>query len=433
MAGQKAGWAEELVARTASGGVTVRTRVHLEVRRRNATMTLEISDSATYAPLPDGRLLSFEMREGAGEAVTVHWGEARNGGLHVRVRAGGAEQVQDLPATRERLQDTLPLLTVRRLRAEGGTVALWRFDRQLLRAVPADPTLAGEKETRIQGVPVRVLTVRSVDRERGIVMTARVTDTGRTLETQLGPGLRLVLEDRAVAQNKAVSVPDLYTLSVVPVDRKLGTASEIRALRLRLTGLPAGLTLNDARQRLSGDVLEVRRVSSGEGPAVVLTPDERTRWLAATPFVDHRAPAIRQLADRVGQDGSLGDRLRRATRLVHRALSYTLDTAPASASAILAAGRGDCTEYSRVLTAVVRALGLPAREVSGMAYVGDADPGFAFHAWTEVHDGHAWLALDPTWDEAPVDATHVTLGREDPTAIVGVLGGLKLSVLAVER
>ena len=117
---------------------------------------------------------------------------------------------------------------------------------------------------------------------------------------------------------------------------------------------------------------------------------------------------------------------------MHNAIRYTLATAPLSASEILRQGTGDCTEYSRALTAVLRADGIPAREVSGMAYAGD-EFGFAFHAWVEAYINGRWVAFDPTWDQYPVDATHIAISRDDPSPIIGLLGGLSVKVLAVER
>ncbi|WP_165052686.1 MULTISPECIES: transglutaminase family protein [unclassified Adlercreutzia] len=55
------------------------------------------------------------------------------------------------------------------------------------------------------------------------------------------------------------------------------------------------------------------------------------------------------------------------------------------------AGRGVCQDYAHVLIALCRALGIPARYVTGLM-VGEG----ATHAWVEVHDGERWRGLDPT-------------------------------------
>src|SRR5205807_1297290 len=68
---------------------------------------------------------------------------------------------------------------------------------------------------------------------------------------------------------------------------------------------------------------------------------------------------------------------------------------------------GDCTEHTLLFVALARAAGLPAREVGGVAYVGGDEPAFGWHAWAEVHDGSQWVAVDPTWGQVFVDATHI--------------------------
>ncbi|MGA9769677.1 MAG: transglutaminase domain-containing protein [Blastocatellia bacterium] len=69
----------------------------------------------------------------------------------------------------------------------------------------------------------------------------------------------------------------------------------------------------------------------------------------------------------------------------------------------LATREADCLEFSQVFVAMSRALGLPARIVTGMAY---GDGSFGGHAWVEVYAGR-WIELDPTWGTDFVDATHV--------------------------
>ncbi|HKS39135.1 MAG TPA: transglutaminase domain-containing protein [Blastocatellia bacterium] len=75
----------------------------------------------------------------------------------------------------------------------------------------------------------------------------------------------------------------------------------------------------------------------------------------------------------------------------------------ADAADTLATREADCLEFSQLFVAMARALGLPARIVSGMAY---GDGSFGGHAWVEVYAGR-WIELDPTWGTDFVDATHV--------------------------
>jgi transglutaminase-like putative cysteine protease len=98
--------------------------------------------------------------------------------------------------------------------------------------------------------------------------------------------------------------------------------------------------------------------------------------------------------------GSLSDHVFE-TCLYRDQLLHTMDTA----ADIQERREGTCQDFSHLLIGYCRALGLPARYVSGYLY----DPGLeglgentvtgsgATHAWVEVHvPGPGWIGIDPT-------------------------------------
>jgi transglutaminase-like putative cysteine protease/Tfp pilus assembly protein PilF len=85
---------------------------------------------------------------------------------------------------------------------------------------------------------------------------------------------------------------------------------------------------------------------------------------------------------------------------------------PGDAAHTLATREAACLEFSELYVAMARALGLPARVVTGMAYV---DGSFGGHAWVEVYVDR-WIEIDPTWGTNYVDATHLRQSTEDLTA-----------------
>jgi transglutaminase-like putative cysteine protease len=77
-------------------------------------------------------------------------------------------------------------------------------------------------------------------------------------------------------------------------------------------------------------------------------------------------------------------------------------------------GKGVCQDISHVTVGLLRALGLPARYVSGYLHpTPDAEIGAAVtgesHAWVEWWDG-GWTGFDPT-NSVEIGPRHVTLGR----------------------
>ncbi len=68
----------------------------------------------------------------------------------------------------------------------------------------------------------------------------------------------------------------------------------------------------------------------------------------------------------------------------------------------LARGSGTCRDFTELMIEALRALGLPARFVSGYLYVpardrGEVHGGGATHAWVQVYlPGAGWIDIDPT-------------------------------------
>ena len=88
---------------------------------------------------------------------------------------------------------------------------------------------------------------------------------------------------------------------------------------------------------------------------------------------------------------------------------------------------GDCTEHTVLFVGLARAIGLPAREVAGLIYVEGSPPGFYFHQWATVWLGE-WVDVDPTFDQIPVDVTHIKLSEGDwfrQAKILPLIGRMK--------
>jgi transglutaminase-like putative cysteine protease len=135
--------------------------------------------------------------------------------------------------------------------------------------------------------------------------------------------------------------------------------------------------------------------------------------------------------------GDEADALKKARKLqswVYRALKKSYSDNADTALQVLENRAGDCTEHALLFVALARAAGLPAREVGGLAFVSGTKPMFGWHAWAEVHDGHQWVTVDPTWGQVFVDATHVKMseGSRD-LGWANVAGDIKVKVLAYKK
>lgn len=124
-------------------------------------------------------------------------------------------------------------------------------------------------------------------------------------------------------------------------------------------------------------------------------------------------------------------RLHALAALVRERVEYELGHTDAATSAegVLAAGRGVCQDHAHVFIAAARALGIPARYVSGYLMMNNRVEQDAGHAWAEAHvDGLGWVGFDISNGISP-DARYVRVatGRDyrDAAPITGVHSGAR--------
>ncbi len=135
--------------------------------------------------------------------------------------------------------------------------------------------------------------------------------------------------------------------------------------------------------------------------------------------------------------------------LVNREWVYAPSTTHAQThmSEVLRDRRGVCQDFAHVMIGMCRAIGIPARYVSGYLYngpLGHLRGAQASHAWCEIWlPGRGWFGLDPT-NNTLADARYVKIatGRDyDDAAPIqgsfngppGVTAGLEVTVEVEQR
>jgi transglutaminase-like putative cysteine protease len=137
--------------------------------------------------------------------------------------------------------------------------------------------------------------------------------------------------------------------------------------------------------------------------------------LTPTPLTAMDDEVVAAARDAVG-DAHPHEAGRLVCRFVNDSMEYLSGSTNVKTNAMQAwdVGKGVCQDISHVTVGLLRALGLPARYVSGYlhptpgAAIGQAVTGES-HAWVEWWDG-GWNGFDPT-NSVEIGARHVTLGR----------------------
>ena len=198
----------------------------------------------------------------------------------------------------------------------------------------------------------------------------------------------------------------------VPLNRRLQPARGLE----RLTLAPQGPDKSLWPERLN---LRSNPVSDARTPGRALTDSTLTHP------ADH--PRLVALLDtlRLPEDPRL--RVEHLREFVHGFLRYEPRGNPATVLSLLQTPVGDCSEFADLFTTLARAADLPTRTVFGLAYNDVAEPALGFHAWNEVYVDGSWETVDPTWNQQPVDATHLLLPTDDAAALRLLTGNSRLS------
>lgn len=167
--------------------------------------------------------------------------------------------------------------------------------------------------------------------------------------------------------------------------------------------------------------------------------DAAAQFVFASPYVPRHADFSAYARPSFGPGEPL---LQAATDLmgrIHADLQYESQSTEVNTPAVtaLAQRKGVCQDFAHIMVACLRAMGVPARYVSGYLLT-EPPPGMprlvgsdASHAWVSVYlpdleDGPGWCDLDPTNNRRPGE-DYVTLawGRDfaDVSPLRGVIHG----------
>ncbi len=211
---------------------------------------------------------------------------------------------------------------------------------------------------------------------------------------------------------------DLLTATIFKLNRPIANPTTSRRLTYKLTlsgGDLASVLPNDQRQTLTATTTEkgelaVRTETFTSGAAGAATVAEE--YLRPNPLIncddsvvlDHTRAAIGGRTDPWQRAVAIQDWVWKNMR------KKNFETVFASAKEVARNLEGDCTEHGVLTAAMCRAAGIPCRVVVGLVYVPSLG-GFGPHLWDEVYVNHRWVAIDATFNQSAVDATHLKLAE----------------------
>ncbi len=266
---------------------------------------------------------------------------------------------------------------------------------------------------------------------QGMETTSWVTQDGETIKEESQLGYTLLRENALDAKklDKRGPVLDIIALTRIP-SAPIKDSFQVKYLSARLKGVSLdGFQLAGDRQTQTGDAVEIRVQDYPEAYRLPYAEKAQNEYLQPNAFIQSDDKRIRNQAAKIlSGERNAHEAAKKLNDWVYTALAKKPVVSIPSALEVLDRREGDCNEHTALYTALARASGIPTRMVAGIVYMED---GFYYHAWPEVWLG-GWMAVDPTFNQFPADATHIrfaTGNLDKQSSILRLVGKLKVDVL----
>lgn len=439
--GKKAGWAFTDVTQGQWNGqpaIQAVSDVALSATIGGAKTERKVHEVRYYELKDAGRLLAVEIdKTGDGGEEHIR-GVTKGDKLELTItHPGRAPEVKTMPASGETAEQAdAPRLVL----AHGQPIAGKAFDEDQLADKNTQTTLGAPGELASAGVTVKVRRVSQVDDKDKLPTTLSFDEQGRALEARFGEPPVMVGKAEPEQTAKQLEVVDLFALTRVVLDKAPGQQAfgDHPQLVLEVKGLPKDFQRTTSRQSYLPKADGLTQVTiSGHPPKAQATLPEAASTpelkdaLKSDRQVEADDPAIKSQAKAiVGEEKDAWTAAQKLSKWVNVTLQKAYGESSDRATDVLQRKVGDCTEHALLFTALARSVGLPARRVDGLVYMGTEGqpPALYWHEWAEVWIGKEWISIDPTFDEPVADATHLALGEEGRADSAALIGQLAITV-----
>ena len=433
LAGAKSGHSHRVIAREERGGVPVwvyRENSHFELDRGGSKMV--IKGEARVVEDDAGQVLEFESKMTMGGMPQTVVGKYKDGKLELT--RGGRTTTHEYP------KGALgPMASARkvlgRVAAGERSFVVTSFSTEVPDQADAVSYEVGEVEkVDLYGRVLLGLRVNGTSSLMPMPAARWIKSDGSSIQEQVDlPFGQLVLKpcDEQTAKSKNEPA-EVFLASFVQPQREIKNPRELARAVYKLgmkDGAMESIYEGEGQKILERPdghlLLEVTWPVAPEGVKAFQLPTKiegMDNYLAPNAFIESDDELVMSMAkEAIGEEK---DALKIAVLIQdyvrEKIDDKNLNVGFATAAEVARSCEGDCTEHGVLCAALARAVGLPARVVTGLTYLGPvADVpalaktgGFGFHMWAEVYvaDGY-WYPIDAAIGK--YDGTHIALGKSD--------------------
>jgi hypothetical protein len=270
---------------------------------------------------------------------------------------------------------------------------------------------------------------------RAVDLTMWIDDEGRLLKGRMPLNITVARSDKNEISREMKTrqdLPDLVSMSSVPLEGSIPESQELNLVRLQLEGTRELPIPNDpARQTVEKSEITVRKENEPRSTYKLPCDDPRmAQYLVPSRFIRSDHPdIIKASREIVGDEQDPVKAAALINKWVHDHLKKVPTATVPDALTVFKTKQGACNEHAVLAAALARAQGIPARIAVGLIHL---DGGFFYHAWVSYWAGDKWFTGDPLANRLPVGPSYVTLLYGDVDKHINVLsflGKLKLKVL----
>ncbi|MHC4260067.1 MAG: transglutaminase-like domain-containing protein [Planctomycetota bacterium] len=457
MEGKKVGYAMHTRKATAEQVVTT-DKVNMTITRARVPVTMTATE--TSIETTDGKPLGFEAEQDYSMMTMQVVGAVNEPGtVDVTVTLMGAERKSTLEWPSGALMaEGLRLLTLRKGLKEGLSYSAKMFSPGIMQALDARIRIGPKRNVNLLG---RVVALTEVTTAMTMPMAGEIVSTGyvddelrvqKTIMPIMGMKIEMVACEKefALSENDVLElINKMFVASPKPLE-KIGSTKSI-SYQLSPMGDANSLTLPSCDNQTvrpgkdDGVIVIVEPVAAPKGARFPYKGKDRTILEAMEPtrYLQSDNEQIIKLARRaIGHTKDAGEAVNRIEAFVGDYIdNKSLSIGYASAVEVADSKQGDCSEAAVLTAAMCRAIGIPAKVASGVAYVEDfaGIQGFGGHAWVEVYVGGKWVGLDAAFKgtgRGGYDAGHIAMAigngnPEDFFSLINIIGQFKIDEVTV--
>jgi len=428
------------------------TTEDLSVTLARGGMVLKVKTHEKHIETPDGQPLGFEMvtlYSGIEQKTT---GTVSDGQVKISQLIAGhqVDKMTDWPKG-ALLFEGLRLFQEKQGLKPGTTYQVSVFRPELLNGIISEVQIAEKTTIDLFGRAVELTETKMSMSVNGqsIEMVSYVDEKMKVMKAivpMMGMQMEMLACDKRFAMSKD---------SIVDFLEKLTISSPVKLLNLQ-TIESAEYTLKPTGDKpLNLPVSSSQRVQKTDAGIIVTVTKHKPAGTISFPYKGDDPEILEALkpADYVQCDNEL------VIELAKRAVGDAQDAAVAaaqieafvdgyitqkdlsigyaSAAEVAQNRQGDCSEHAVLTAAMCRAVGIPARTVSGVVYTDTFLSGkniFGGHMWTEVYLDGKWYGLDATRSKQHgFSPGHIALayGNGDPADFFGLVH--KLGCFEIEK